>query len=440
MSDPASGPQLDPAEVVPPRRGLFHPSTFTLDNGMQVVVVENHRAPVVAHWVWYKVGCADSPAGKSGLPHFLEHLMFKGTDKIPPGAFSKEVARQGGNDNAQTSVDYTAYFQLIAKDRLPLMMEMEADRMANLRLVDEIVYPERDVIVEERRQRIDNDPGAQLAEQMGALQYLHHPYRLPVIGWMHEIQSYTREDALAFYERWYGPENAILVIAGDITADELRPLVEASYGRLPRRGTPERVRLAEPPQLAERRIELADERVGQPLVMRSYLVPSFASAGSDHAYALEVLMEWLGSGGTAELYRELVIEQGIAANAGGFYRGVALDPTTLRVYAVPRPGGSLDAVEAAMDAVLDRVVRDGMPDEALARVQKRMLAEAVYDRDSLMGASRYFGACLCSGLSVEDAEAWPERIAAVDGAAIRAAAAVAFDRRHAVTGRLLQGA
>ena len=362
-------PELEPAAVVPPpRKGLFHPDTFTLANGMQVVVVENHRAPVVAHWVWFKVGCADSPVGKSGLPHFLEHLMFKGTDKIPPGAFSKEVARQGGNDNAQTSLDYTAYFQLIAKDRLPLMMEMEADRMANLRLVDEIVYPERDVIVEERRQRIDNDPGAQLAEQMGALQYLHHPYRLPVIGWMHEIQSYTREDALAFYERWYGPENAILVVAGDITADELRPLAEATYGRLARRETPARVRLVEPPQLAERRVELADARVGQPLVMRSYLVPSFASEGREHAYPLEVLMEWLGSGGTWELYRELVIEQGVAANAGGFYRGVALDATMLRVYAVPRPDVSLDTVEAAMDAVLERVVRDGIPDEDLARV------------------------------------------------------------------------
>ncbi|WP_035487535.1 M16 family metallopeptidase, partial [Geminicoccus roseus] len=431
---------LEPAEVVPAKKGLFHPTTFTLDNGMQVVVVENHRAPVVAHWVWYKVGCADSPVGKSGLPHFLEHLMFKGTDKIPPGAFSKEVARQGGNDNAQTSLDYTAYFQLIAKDRLPLMMEMEADRMANLRLVDEIVYPERDVIVEERRQRTDNDPAAQLSEQMGALQYLHHPYRLPVIGWMHEIQSYTREDALAFYERWYAPGNAVLVVAGDITAEELRPLAEATYGKVAPRGIPERVRLGEPPQLAERRLELADERVGQPMLIRSYLVPSFASEGREHAYALEVLMEWLGSGGTSELFRELVVEKGLASNAGGFYRGVSLDPTLLRLYAIPRPGVGLDTVEEELDEVLARVMRDGIPQDALERVQKRMLAEAVYDRDSLMGASRYFGACLCSGLTVEEAEEWPDRIASVGRDEILAAAALAFDKRKAVTGRLVHAA
>jgi zinc protease len=428
---------LDPADVVPARKGLFHPSSFTLSNGMQVVVVENHRAPVVAHWVWYKVGCADSPVGKSGLPHFLEHLMFKGTEKIAPGDFSKEVARQGGNDNAQTSLDYTAYFQLIAKDRLPLMMQMEADRMANLRLVDEIVYPERDVIVEERRQRIDNDPGAQLSEQMGALQYLHHPYRLPVIGWMHEIQSYTREDALAFYERWYAPGNAVLVVAGDVTAEELRPLAEATYGQVAPRGTPHRERLVEPPQLAERRLELADERVGQPMLIRSYLVPSFASTGKEHAYALEVLMEWLGSGGTSELFRELVVEKGLASNAGGFYRGVSLDPTLLRLYAIPRPGVGLDTLEESLDEVLARVARDGMPGEALERVQKRMLAEAVYDRDSLMGASRYFGVCLCSGLTVEEAEEWPERIAAVDGEAVLAAAKLAFDKRQSVTGHLV---
>ena len=428
---------LDPSAVIPPKKGLFHPTTFTLDNGMEVVLVENHRAPVVAHWVWYKVGCADSPAGKSGLPHFLEHLMFKGTEKIAPGAFSKEVARQGGNDNAMTSVDFTAYFQLIAKDRLPLMMAMEADRMADLRLVDEIVYPERDVIVEERRQRIDNDPGAQLNEQMSALQFLHHPYRLPVIGWMHEIQSYTREDALAFYERWYAPGNAVLVVAGDITVDELRPLAQATYGKVAPRGVPQRDRLVEPPQLAERRLDLVDERVGQPMLIRSYLVSSFASAGKEHAYALEVLMEWLGSGGTSELFRELVVKSGLASNAGGFYRGVSLDPTMLRIYAVPRPGIEFEVLEAAMDEILNCVVRDGIPADALKRIQRRMLAEAVFDQDSLMGASRYFGAALCSGLTVEEAEDWPDRIAGVTQENVLACAALAFERKRAVTGRLM---
>ncbi len=218
--------------------GLFHPTTFTLANGMQVVVVENHRAPVVAHWVWYRVGTADSPVGKSGLPHYLEHLMFKGTEKIPPGEFSKIVARHGGNDNAMTSYDFTAYFQMIAKDRLELVMGMEADRMVNLRLSEEDAVTERDVILEERRMRVDNEPASLLEERLMAVQYLNHPYRLPVIGWFHEIESYTREDALAFYRTWYAPNNAILIVVGDVTPEEVRELAERTYGQVPARAVP----------------------------------------------------------------------------------------------------------------------------------------------------------------------------------------------------------
>jgi len=235
---------------------MFNPTTFTLANGMQVVVVTNRRAPVVAHYVWYRVGCADSPPGKSGLPHFLEHLMFKGTRRISPGEFSKIVARNGGNDNAFTSYDFTAYFQMIAKDRLELVMELEADRMVNLDLSDEHVYPERDVILEERKQRVDNEPQALLAEAVQAAQFLHHPYRLPIIGWLHEIAGYTREDAIAFYERWYGPNNAILICVGDIDAEELAPLAERHYGNIPARPVPRRERVQEPPQHAARRVEL----------------------------------------------------------------------------------------------------------------------------------------------------------------------------------------
>ena len=221
---------------------IFNPETFTLDNGMEVVVVPNHRAPVVAHWVWYRVGTADSPPGKSGLPHFLEHLMFKATETIPQGEFSKIVARNGGNDNALTSYDFTAYYQMIARDRLELVMGMEADRMVNLQLTEEAVLPERDVVIEERRSRIENEPGSLLGEQLNAAQYLHHPYRLPVIGWMHEMQSYTLEDAIDFYKIWYAPNNAILVVAGDITAEELKPMAERTYGQVPSRPVPERER------------------------------------------------------------------------------------------------------------------------------------------------------------------------------------------------------
>jgi zinc protease len=417
--------------------GMFHPDTFTLDNGMQVVVIENHRAPVVSHWVWYKVGTADSPIGKSGLAHFVEHLMFKGTEEILPGEFSKIVARHGGNDNAMTSADFTAYFQNIAKDRLEMVMKMEADRMANLRLEPGHVLAERDVVLEERRSRVDNQPSALLGEQLNAAQYLNHPYRLPIIGWYHEIASYTKEDALSFYDAWYAPNNAILVVAGAITADELKPLAERTYGQIPARDVPERQRLAEPPQILERRIVLEHERVEQPSVMRSYLAPSFTTATGEEAYALEVLAELFGSGGTSRLYRSLVVDQGIATGAGAYYRGSSLDLTTFRVYASPRPGGDLDALEAALDAEIEKLLEDGVTAEEVARVQKRMIAEAVYARDSLTTAVRVFGSALTTGSTIEDVEGWPERIARVTPEAVLDAVRLVFDRTQSVTGRLV---
>ena len=420
-----------------PASGVFHPETFMLDNGMEVVVVENHRAPVVAHWVWYKVGTADSPPGKSGLPHFLEHLMFKGTGEIPPGEFSKIVARLGGNDNAMTSYDSTAYFQMIAKDRLELVMAMEADRMVNLDLADDHVYPERDVILEERRSRVDNEPSALLGEQLMAAQYLHHPYRLPVIGWFHEIAGYTREDALEFYREWYAPNNAVLVVAGDVTVAELRPLAERTYGTVASRHVPARRRLAEPPQHAERRIALHHERVQQPVLVRSWLAPSYASAGHEHCYALELLAEILGGGGTSRLFREVVVERSLAAGAGCFFRGTGLDGATLRVYATPRPGVAMADLEGAVAGEIAKLLADGVTADELERTRKRLIAEAIYARDSLSGAARVFGSALTSGESVGDVEAWPARIAAVTLEQVHAAARHVFRAEQSVTAELL---
>jgi len=431
----AIGLDLDPGSAA--AAGMFHPDTFTLDNGMEVVVIENHRAPVVSHWVWYRVGSADSPLGKSGLPHFVEHLMFKGTEEIAPGDFSKIVARHGGQDNAMTSADFTAYFQNIARDRLEMVMEMEADRMANLRLELRDVEAERDVVLEERRSRVDNQPSALLGEQLNAAQYLHHPYRLPIIGWYHEIESYTKEDALAFYEEWYAPNNAILIVAGAITADELRPIAERTYGAVPAREVPERPRVQEPPHILERRIELAHDRVEQPSLMRSYIAPSFATADGNEAYALEVLSELFGTGGTSRLYRSLVVEQGLATGAGAYYRGSSLDQTTFRIYASPRSGGDLDTLEAAIDAEIAELLDEGVDAAEVARVQQRMIAEAIYARDSLTTAVRVFGSALTTGSSIEDVEAWPERIAAVTPEEVMRAARKVFDRTRAVTARLV---
>lgn len=416
---------------------VFNPETFTLDNGMEVVVIPNHRAPVVSHWVWYRVGTADSPLGSSGLPHFLEHLMFKGTETIAPGEFSKIVARNGGNDNAVTSYDFTAYFQNIARDRLGLVMEMEADRMTNLVLTDREVLPERDVVIEERRSRVENEPAALLGEQLTASQFLHHPYRLPVIGWMHEMELYDLTSAVEFYNTWYAPNNAILIVAGDVTAAELRPLAESTYGQIERRDIPERVRTVEPPQLAERRIQMSHERVQEPSITRSYLAPSFNQDDKTMAYALEVLSELFGSGGTSRLYSALVVDQGLATGAGSYYRGTSLDATNFRIYAAPRPGTDLDTLEAALDAQIELLVDDGVTEEELARVKKRMLAQAVYARDSLSSSVRAFGAALTTGLTVADVEAWPERISAVTADQILAAAKMVFQPTQSVTARLL---
>jgi zinc protease len=425
----AAGPQQAEA-------ALFNPETFTLDNGMQVVVVTDRRAPVVSHHVWYKVGSADSPLGKSGLAHFLEHLMFKGTANLAPGEFSEIVARNGGNENAFTGQDYTGYYQTIARDRLQLVMEMEADRMTNLVLDDAAVLPERDVVLEERSQRIDNDPGSRLAEQTNAAQFLNHPYRLPVIGWRHEMETYTREDALNFYRTWYAPNNAVLIVAGDIDAAELRPLAERYYGSIPRRDVPQRVRVQEPPQQAAREVELIDPRVRQPSWSRSYLAPSYTAGATEYAYPLQVLADILGGTSTSRLYRSLVIDQKLAASAGAYYRGTSLDDATFMIYASPRPGVSLDEIEAAVDAELARLTERPITEEEVARSTSRLVGEAVYARDSLSKAVRSFGVALATGRTVEDVEAWPARIAAVKAQQVNAAAAQVLRPERSVTGRL----
>jgi zinc protease len=407
-----------------------------LDNGMQVIVVTDRRAPVVTHHVWYKVGSADSPPGKSGLAHFLEHLMFKGTKDLAPGQFSEIVARNGGNENAFTGQDYTGYYQTIARDRLELVMKMEADRMTNLVLGDAAVLPERDVVLEERSQRVDNDPGSRLSEQINAAQFLNHPYRLPVIGWRHEMESYTREDALEFYRKWYAPNNAVLIVAGDIDAEELRPLAERYYGSIPRRDVPERVRLHEPPQQAAREVELSDPRVKQPSWSRSYLAPSFNSGATEHAYPLQVLADVLGGTSTSRLYRSLVIDQKLATSAGAYYRGSALDDGTFGIYATPRPGVGFDQIEAAVDAELAKLASEPISAEEVARATQRLVDQAVYARDSLSSAVRSFGIAVATGLTALDVEAWPERIAAVDAQQVGAAAAYVFRPERSVTGRL----
>ncbi len=425
--------------ATPAAAQIFNPESFVLPNGMQVVVIPNHRIPVVSHMVWYRVGAADEPAGKSGIAHLLEHLMFKGTEAVPPGEFSKIIARHGGRDNAFTSSDYTAYFQNVAKEHLELVMRMEADRIANLRLDPKDVHTERDVVLEERRSRTDNDPAALLSERSEAALYLNHPYRNPIIGWAVEIAKLDTEDAIDFYKKYYAPNNAILIVAGDITAKELKPLAEKYYGSLPPRDVPRRLRPQEPYPLTARRVELRHPDVRQPSWGRRFLAPSYSSGDTKYAYPLEVLSEVIGGSTTSRLYRKLVVEKELATAAGTFYDPSALDLSSFGVYASPRPGVAMDTLEQAMIAELDQIATGDVDGGEIERAKERLRANVAYARDSLQAGAYAFGVALTTGQSIEDVERWPERIAAVTIDQVREAARMVLKADQSVTSVLLPG-
>ena len=413
-------------------------TSFTLDNGLNVVVIEDHRAPVVVQMIWYRVGAADEPPGNSGIAHFLEHLMFKGTETVGPNQFSAIVEAQGGDDNAFTSWDYTAYFQRVAADRLPLVMEMEADRMRNLRLTEEDVQTEREVVLEERAQRTDSNPGALLTEQMRAAQFMNSPYGIPVIGWRHEMAQLSREDALSYYTRFYAPNNATLVIAGDVDPKAVQALAEQYYGPiLPSDGIVPRLRAQEPPQLAERRLVLEDERVSEPYIFRTYLAPERDPGNQKEAAALTVLAELLGgSGQTSVLPRALQFDSQTAVYSSAFYDGTSIDDATFGLIVVPSPGVSLETAEAEMDRVLAGFLQTGPDPAALDRIRTQVRAGDIYARDDMNQLARRYGEGLSIGLSLQDIESWDDALAAVTEADIMAAASKVFDRRNAVTGWL----
>ncbi len=415
--------------------------SFMLDNGMQVVVIPDHRAPVVTHMVWYRVGAADEPSGESGVAHFLEHLLFKGTKTVAPGEFSKTVRRNGGQENAFTSPDYTAYFQRIARDRLELMMKLESDRMTNLQLSKKDIKTERDVVTEERRSRVDNSPSGRLMEQVRAALYVNHPYGDPVIGWMHEIKQLNLEAVTAFYKRFYTPSNAVLIVAGDITAEQLRPLAEKYYGVIPSSGPmKQRVRPLEPPPQATRRVTLTDPRVPTPSMRRIYTAASYSRAEPGEAESLDLLAHILGTGTTSRLYQRLVVEQKIASYAGAWYSGDALDSGDIGVYAGSQAGGGtaeLAAVEAAIDEVIKEIIEKGVTDQEMADAKNSLLSSVIYLKDDQMRRARIYGVALTTGQTVKDIEEWPSRIEAVTSEQIQKAARKYLKKRRSVTGLLL---
>jgi zinc protease len=430
-------PTALPAETTAPPSA---PATFTLGNGLQVVVIPDHRTPVVTQMMWYKVGSADETPGKSGLAHFLEHLMFKGTARHPAGEFSDTVQRIGGNENAFTSADYTGYFQRVPREQLGKMMEFEADRMTGLVLKDENVLPERDVVLEEYNMRVANNPEARLGEQIMAALYLNHPYGRPVIGWHQEIEKLNREDALAFYKRFYAPNNAILVVAGDVDADQVRPMAERTFGVIaPQPAIPaRRVRPQEPEPVAPRTVTLADPRVEQPGLRRYYLVPSATTAAAGESAALDVLAQLMGGGSNSYLYRRLVVDHPLAVSASAAYQGTSLDATQFVISASPRQGVPFAQIEQAIDGVIADIAENGVRSEDLERVKTQLIAETVYAQDNQATLARWYGGALATGLSIDDVRKWPERIRAVTADQVREAVREWLDKKRSVTGYLVK--
>jgi zinc protease len=400
-------------------------TSFTLANGLEVVVIPDRRAPVVTHMLWYKVGAADEEPGKSGIAHFFEHLMFKGTKMAPAGEFSRRVAEIGGQENAFTSNDYTAYYQQVSPDALPDMMRLEADRMRNLILT-----------------RVDSDPGGLLAEEIDATTYQNHPYRIPVIGWQHEIARLNRIDATEFYDRYYAPNNAVLVVAGDVDATTVRALADKTYAEVPRGPVlPPRVRPSEPEQNTARTVTLKDPRVALPSFQTNWVVPSYTSAAreglSGEPEALDLLSEILGGGLRSRLHQELVVKRGIASSAGAYYQGTALDDTDITFYGSPRGGSTLAEVEAAVTAEIDKLIKDGVTDLELERARKRFMRSLIFARDSQSGMARIYGSTLTTGGTIKDIDEWPERINKVTPADIQNVARKYLTPNRSVTGYLL---
>ena len=413
-------------------------TSFTLANGMQVVVIPDHRAPVVTHMVWYKTGAADETQGKAGVAHLLEHLMFKGTPAHPNDTFDRLLRANGGDGNAFTTQDYTAYFQKVMKDRLPLVMELEADRMQNLELTDQTVLPELSVVLEERRQRIDNEPSGLLNEQMDAAMYTAHPYGKPVIGWMPQVSKLTRQDAMDFYAAHYEPENAILIVAGDVTPDEVKTLAERYYGPLKnKRPVPERVRAEEPAPNAERRVTMTDPRVSTPGWQRQYLTPSARQLPQREELAMSLLAEIIGGGNQSRFYQTLNIDKKLAAYSGAWFDADQLDYGNFGLYASPNPGVTIEAVEKQVDAILNDVVTKGVTQEELDRSRNSMIASAVYLLDSQDKLARLFGVALATGQSIDDVKNWDKDLATVTVDDVNKAARSILKPNASVTGVLL---
>lgn len=420
----------------------WSPSTFYLDNGMQVVVIPDRRAPVVTHMVWYKVGAVDEVPGKSGIAHLFEHIMFQQTDTLAPGEFDSIVSRNGGQSNAFTSWDYTAYFERVAKDQLGTMMGLEADRMIHLVIDDDpkgAFISERDVVKEERRQRIDNNPGVILQEQVLSALWKGHPYEITVIGNMDEVAALTPEDGLNFYHEYYSPENAILVVAGDVTPEEVHALAEANYGQIAPTGTAHGQRKWQSVPLLTENVTLthSDPKVRQPVWSRYYNGVSQYRTPHE-AYALDVGLEVLGGGMTSRLYQSLVEQQKLAIDASTYAWTDLHDEGPAIISASPAPGVSMEDLETAVMAEVQKALDEGFTDKEVVRARNKLAAQAIYARDSQSTMANIFGSTLAEGGTIEQVLSYPDDIRSVTTEeAIAAVRTVFGEDRHYIEAYLL---
>ena len=422
--------------VIVPLEAFGNVTSFSLENGMRVVVVEDHRAPVVTHMVWYRAGASDENSGKSGIAHLLEHLLFKETENVENGEFSKTVAALGGSDNAFTSQDYTAYYQRVSKQYLDLMMYYESDRMRNLKISELDFNTEVKVVIEERSQRTDSKPGALFNEQNMASLYLNHPYGVPIVGWRHELEDLDREDAIDFYKTYYSPNNAILIVSGDVDPKNVQVLANNFYGSLKNTIYLDvRKRPSEPPQIVERRLIFEDERVSQPYITRTYLAAERDSGQQREAAALTLLADLIGSDGIQSILGKILqLDNKKAIYTNAYYNGLSYDDTNFSLIVVPNNDVTLLDIEVELDKVINTFISNGIDEDHLERIKFQYKAQQIYSLDSAYSQARRFGVALTSGLTIEDVLAWPKIIQDIKSSEILAAAVSLFKKERSVTG------
>ena len=389
---------------------LFNSKYFELDNGLKVVVIENKRAPVVTQMLWYNVGSKDEAYGKSGIAHFLEHLMFKGTKNYSGGFFSNFISKNGGTENAFTSFDYTAYYQVVPSDKIEKIIELEADRMKNLTLTKAQVEIEKKVILEERRQRIDSEPSSILDESMRKSLFPNHTYGIPIIGWEHEIKSLEHNDVLSFYKKFYDPSNAVLVFSGDIDFQKAKTLTKKYYGNIKaKKNKIERLELEDPPLKTRLNVQYNHKDVKQQIWKRLYKVKSY-NYSPKKGVALDIGLKILAGGSTSILYDELVKKEKVLSAIGGYYQGMSKYDGTIYFYAIPNKNINFKELEVKIDKTMRFAVENQITDKKFEIQKKKYLYDSIYLRDSILQPAQIVGEALTIGLSLNEIENWNDNI------------------------------